>query len=100
MSNVLVSPSDLVVRVGPVRSLAAAAAALALAAGGAALALSGDDAPAPAHKTAAPSAPVLFGDSAVVKGARGGTTARVRLRGRVSAPMFGDPTVRKGAGGR
>ena len=47
MSNVLVSPSDLVVRAGPVRSLAAAAVALALAAGGAALALSGDDPPRP-----------------------------------------------------
>jgi hypothetical protein len=61
MSNVLVSPSDLVVRAGPVRSLAAAAVALALAAGGA---------------------------------------ARVRLQGQASAPMFGDATVRKGAGGR
>ena len=100
MSNVLVSPSDLVVRAGPVRSLAAAAVALALAAGGAALALSGDDPSAPAHKSAAPSAPLLFGDPAVVKGARGGATARVRLQGQASAPMFGDPTVRKGAGGR
>ena len=101
MSPVLVSPSDFVVRAGPVRSLAAAAAvSLALAAGGAALALSGDDAPAPARKSATPSASLLFGDPAVVKGARGGATARLRLQGRASAPMFGDPTVRKGAGGR
>jgi hypothetical protein len=71
MSNVLVSPSHLVVRAGPVRSLAAAAVALALVAGGVALALSGDEPPAPVHKTAAPSAPLLFGDPAVVKGAGG-----------------------------
>ena len=47
-----------------------------------------------------PSAPIGFGDPAVVKGARGGATARVRLQDPASAPMFGDPTVRKGAGGR
>ena len=41
-----------------------------------------------------------FGDPAVVKGARGGATTRVRLQDPASSPMFGDPTVRKGAGGR
>jgi hypothetical protein len=98
MSNVLVSPSDLFVRAGAGRSLAAALA-LVLAAGGAALALAGGDPAAPAQPSAVPSAPMLFGDPAVIKGARGGATARVRLQDPASAPMFGDPTVHKGAGG-
>lgn len=88
-----------VLRIGAVRSLATAVA-LAGAAGGATLALSGDDRAAPAQKRAAPSAPMQFGDPAVVKGARGGATSRVRLQDPASLPLFGDPTVRKGAGGR
>jgi hypothetical protein len=43
---------------------------------------------------------MLFGDPAVVKGARGGASARIRQQNPTSAPLFGDPTVRKGAGGR
>jgi len=100
MSNILISPArHTVIRAGAVRSLAAAVA-LTIAAGGGAIALSGDDPPAPAQKRAAPSAPMLFGDPAVVKGARGGASARIRLQDPTSAPLFGDPTVRKGAGGR
>jgi hypothetical protein len=100
MTDILLGRSrPTVIRAGAVRSLAVAVA-LALAAGGAALALSGDDPPAPAHKSAAASAPLLFGDPAVIRGARGGATARVRLQDPASAPVFGDPTVHKGAGGR
>ena len=81
---------------GGVRSLAAAVA-LTAAAGAAALAFSGNDPAAPAQKAVPSSAPIQFGDPAVVKGARGGATGRVRLQDAV--PLFGDPTVRKGAGG-
>ena len=99
MSNILISPArHTVIRAGAVRSLAAALA-LVLAAGGAALALTGRDPAAPAQKSAAPSAPMLFGDPAVIKGARGGATARVQLQDPASAPIFGDPTVHKGVGG-
>jgi hypothetical protein len=100
MFNILISPArPTVLRIGAVRLLAVAVA-LVVAAGGATLALSGDDPTAPAQKTAPPSAPMQFGDPAVVKGARGAATTRVRLQDPASAPMFGDPTVRKGAGGR
>lgn len=76
MFNILISPArPTVLRIGAVRLLA-----VAVAAGGATLALSGDDPAAPAQKTAPPSAPMQFGDPAVVKGARGGATTRVRLQ--------------------
>ncbi len=100
MSRTLItSARPVTLRVRPNRFLAAGLAAV-VAAGGATIAFSGDDPPAPAQKSAAPSAPMLFGDPAVVKGARGGATAAVPLRDPTSAPLFGDPTVRKGAGGR
>jgi hypothetical protein len=53
-----------------------------------------DDAVAPAKPSAAPGGSIIFGDPPVVKGARGGNTKVVTL------PVFNDPTVRKGAGGR
>jgi hypothetical protein len=63
-------------------------------AAGATIASSGDDAVAPARPNAVPSTPITFGDAPVLKGARGGKTNAVSLR------VSGDPTVRKGAGGR
>jgi hypothetical protein len=94
MSRTLISPARPVApRVRPNRLLAAGLAAI-VAAGGTAITFSGDDAVAPAKPDAWSSAPILFGDPPVVKGARGGKTEPVTLR------VFGDPTVRKGAGGR
>jgi hypothetical protein len=94
MSRTLITPArPVALRVRRNRLLAAGLAAV-VAAGGAAIALSGDDPVAPAKPTAEPSAPIIFGDPPVLKGARGGKTNPVTLR------VFGDPTVRKGAGGR
>jgi hypothetical protein len=76
--------------------LIAVALTVVLAAGaGAALDASGLEHPgAPANPEAWPAGPIGFDDPAVVKGARGGNKNTVRL------PFFGDPTVRKGAGGQ
>lgn len=94
MSRTLITPTRTVApRVRPNRFLAAGLAAI-VAAGGAAIAFSGDDAVAPAKPNTSPSAPIIFGDPPVLKGARGGKTNAVTL------PVFEDPTVRKGAGGR
>ena len=94
MSRTLITPTRPVApRVRPNRFLAAGLAAV-VAAGGTAIAFSGDEPVAPATPSAAPPAPITFRDPPVVKGARGGKTDPVTLR------VFGDPTVRKGAGGR
>jgi hypothetical protein len=77
----------------PRRFLAAGLAAV-VAAGGAAIAFSDNDPVTPTKRHATPAAPIIFGDSQVLKGARGGKTNAVTLR------VFGDPRVRKGPGGR
>ena len=93
MSRTLITPARPVAsRVRPNRFLAAGMAALVAAAG--AIAFAGDDPVAPATPNAAPAPPITFGDPPVVKGARGGKTDPVTLR------VFGDLTIRKGAGGR
>jgi hypothetical protein len=43
---------------------------------------------------------MVFGDPAVRKGARGGTSDGFRITDGTSLPVFRDPPVRKGAGGR
>ncbi len=92
MSGTLITPTrPVAARVRLNRFLAAGLAAI-VSAGGAAIAFPGDDPVAPATPKGAP--PIIFGDSPVVKGARGGKTDPVTL------PVFGDPTVDKGAGGR
>ena len=48
----------------------------------------------PAEPGTWPAGPIEFNDPAVVKGDRGGKTNTVIF------PLFGDPTVRKGAGGQ
>jgi len=81
------------VAVSPRLFIAAGVAAV-VATGGAAIAFSEDDPVAPSKRSAAPAAPIIFGDPPVLKGARGGKTDAVTLR------VFGDPRVRKGARGR
>ena len=94
MSRTLITPArPVALRVRAHRLLAAGLAAV-IAAGGTAIAFSDDDPVAPVTPNAAPAAPITFGDPPVVKGARGGKTDPVTLR------VFGDPTVRTGAGGR
>jgi len=65
-----------------------------VAAGAAATALPQDDAVLPTKPDAALTAPPIFGDPPVLKGAHAadGTAA--------TPPLFGDPAVRKGAGGQ
>jgi hypothetical protein len=94
MSSTLITPGHSVtLRVRHNRLLAAGLAAV-VATAGAGLALSGEDTAATAKPDAAPASAIVFGDAPVLKGARGGKTNAVTLR------QFGDPTVRKGAGGR
>ena len=94
MSNTLITPArPVTLRGRPNRFLAAGLAAV-VAAGGATIAFSGDNPAATAKPNTAPAAPISLGDPPVVKGARGGKTNTVTL------PVFGDPGVRKGAGGR
>ena len=69
--------------------------AVVVAAGAASVASSGpQDRDRPAGPVTWPAGPIVFGDPAVVKGDRGGKTNTVIF------PLFGDPTVRKGAGGQ
>jgi hypothetical protein len=76
------------------RLLAVALAAV-LAAGAASAASSGlQGHDQPTGPVTWPAGPIRFDDPAVVKGARGGK------KNAVAFPLFGDPTVRKGAGGR
>lgn len=94
MSRTLITAArPVTLRDRPNRFLAAGLAGV-LAGGGATIAFSGDDPLAPAKPNAAPSTPIISGDAPVLKGARGGKTSTVTPR------VFGDPTVRKGAGGR
>ena len=89
MSRTLITPARPVApRVRPNRFLAAGLAAVVAAAG--AIAFAGDDPVAPATPNAAPAPPVTFGEAPVVKGARGGKTDPLTLRG------FGDPTDPEG----
>ena len=93
MSRTAIPPARRVApRIRPDRFLAAGLAAVVVA-GGAVLWFPGNDLVAPTPN-ATPAAPISFEDPPVVKGARGGKTDPVVLR------VFGDPTVRKGAGGR
>ena len=93
MSRTLITPArPVTLRVRPSRFLAAGLAAVVAA--GATIAFSADDPVAPAKPSAAPESPIIFGDTPVLKGARAGKNNAVTL------PVFGDPTVRKGAGGR
>jgi hypothetical protein len=93
MSRTLITPArPVTLRVRTNRFLAAGLAAVVAA--GATIAFSADDPAAPATPSAAPSPPIIFGDPPVLKGARAGKTDAGTL------PVFRDPTVRKGAGGR
>lgn len=76
------------------RFLAVTLAAV-LVAGAASVASSGLAGPdRPAGSAAWPAGPIEFHDPAVVKGARGGK------QNTVTFALFGDPAVRKGAGGQ
>ena len=94
MSNTLITPARPVTLRGRHNRLLAAALAAVIAATGATIALSDNDPAATAKPNTAPSPAISFGDAPVIKGARGGKTNTVTL------PVFGDPTVHKGAGGR
>ena len=75
--------------------LLAVTLAVVVAAGAASVASSGPhDRDRPAGPVTWPAGSMEFGDPVVVKGDRGGKTNTVIF------PLFGDPTVRKGAGGQ
>jgi hypothetical protein len=70
------------------------AGVVAIAAAGAVTALPGDDAPLPAKPSASPVAPISFGDPPALKGAHAADAEEM------TAPLFADPVIRKGAAGR
>jgi hypothetical protein len=93
MPRTLVSPPHRVPWRVRANHVLAAGLAAAIAAGAAAISYSGHPR-APAEPNTAQAEAITFGDAPVTKGARGRKTNVVTL------PVFGDPTVRKGAGGR
>ena len=94
MSRTLITPArPVTLRARPHHVLIAGLVAI-VAACGAATALPQDDAVLPTKPDAALSAPTIFGDPPVLKGARAAHATAV------TPQLFGDPTVRKGAGGQ
>jgi hypothetical protein len=98
MSGTLIAQArPAALRICPASFLAAGLTVLVAAVG---LACAGDDPVAPGKPSAAREAPMVFGDPAVQRGAHGGKSNLFRIKDGRSLPVFRDPSVRKGTGGR